>query len=80
MSQVRPVDEIAAISPRALLLVHGEQDDFVLADNARQLYAAARDPKELYLIPKAGHEDFVGLDAAYPQKIIDFFNRYLLEK
>ncbi len=79
MSQVRPVDEIASISPRAVLIVHGEQDDLIPVENAHQLYAAARDPKQLVIIPNAGHQDFVGPGGqGYAEAIITFFNKYLL--
>jgi len=81
MNQVRPIAEIATISPRAILLVHGEQDSLIPVENARQLYAAARDPKALYLIPNAGHQDMVEPGGeAYAQTIIAFFDKYLLGK
>lgn len=80
MVQIRPIDEIPAIGPRPLLLVHGELDDLIPVENARQLYAAAREPKELYLIPNAGHENFVGTDPAYPARIVEFFTKALLQQ
>jgi pimeloyl-ACP methyl ester carboxylesterase len=45
------------ISPVPLLIVHGDKDQFFPADHARQLYAAAREPKELWLIPGFGHAE-----------------------
>ena len=40
------------------LIVHGELDQRIDVDNARQLYAAlASTTKELYIIPGAGHDD-----------------------
>jgi fermentation-respiration switch protein FrsA (DUF1100 family) len=81
MSQVRPIDDIASISPRAILLVHGELDDLIPVENAHQLYAAARDPKALEIIPNAGHQDMVAPGGeAYAQTIISFFDKYLLGK
>lgn len=79
MSQVKPVAEIGTISPRAIMLVHGEQDGLIPVANAHELYAAAREPKELYLIPNAGHQDMVAPGgAAYAEAITTFFNKYLL--
>ena len=46
---------MAGISPRPLLLVHGDKDDVVDVKNATQLYEAAKDPKKLIIIKGAGH-------------------------
>ena len=37
--------------------MHGDKDQFFPADHARQLYASAREPKELWLIPGFGHAE-----------------------
>ncbi len=50
-----PLRHIAAVAPAPLLLVHGEQDDIVHVHAAQQLFAAAREPKELRILPDAGH-------------------------
>lgn len=52
---VSPLQCIAALAPRPLLLVHGSRDDVVKIDSAHQLYAAAGEPKQLMLIEGAGH-------------------------
>jgi fermentation-respiration switch protein FrsA (DUF1100 family) len=79
ISEVRPVDEIASLSPRPVLIVHGERDDLIPVENAHHLYQAAQEPKELYLIPNAGHTNFVHAGGeAYVQKIVEFFDRNLL--
>ncbi len=52
----RPLDYIASISPRQLLLIHGQKDDLVFPEHAHRLYAAAREPKELLLLPEAPHQ------------------------
>ncbi|MCJ7426305.1 MAG: alpha/beta fold hydrolase [Dehalococcoidales bacterium] len=52
---VKPIDYIARISPRPLLLVHGSRDDTVSVDDARRLYAQAGEPKKLVIIEGAGH-------------------------
>ena len=40
-----------------LLIVHGDQDELVPVSQAQKLYDVAGDPKGLYLIPGAGHND-----------------------
>ncbi|MGD9118032.1 MAG: alpha/beta fold hydrolase [Dehalococcoidia bacterium] len=52
---VRPIDYIARISPRPLLLVHGDKDETVSVDDAQRLYAKAGEPKKLAIIEGAGH-------------------------
>ena len=52
---VSPIRYIHQISPRPLLLIHGDKDDTIPLEQAHQLYAQAREPKELVIIPNAGH-------------------------
>jgi fermentation-respiration switch protein FrsA (DUF1100 family) len=52
---VKPIDYIARISPRPLLLVHGSQDETVSVSDAHRLYARAGEPKRLVIIEGAGH-------------------------
>ena len=52
---VSPLNCIPRVSPRPLLLIHGDQDNTVPLDNARTLYEQAKEPKELVIIPGAGH-------------------------
>lgn len=52
---VRPVDYVAKISPRPLLLVHGDGDETVPVDHARRLYRRASEPKKLVIIDGVGH-------------------------
>ncbi len=50
-----PVASVAGISPRALLLVHGSEDDVVPVSHAYRLYDRAGEPKEMVVIDGAGH-------------------------
>jgi pimeloyl-ACP methyl ester carboxylesterase len=52
-----PADAAARIAPVPLLIVHGDKDDFFPVDHAQRLYDAARDPKELWIIPGFGHAE-----------------------
>jgi fermentation-respiration switch protein FrsA (DUF1100 family) len=38
--------------------VHGDADHYFPVDHAEQLYAAANEPKELWIIPGFGHAEF----------------------
>jgi fermentation-respiration switch protein FrsA (DUF1100 family) len=52
---VKPIDYVAGISPRPLLLVHGSQDETVDVGDAYRLYDRAGEPKKLVIIDGAGH-------------------------
>lgn len=78
VSQVRPIDTIASISPRAVLLIHGAQDATLPVRNSYQLYEAAREPKELVIYEQIGHGGFVFQEAEhYRHTILSFLERYL---
>ncbi|MFB0556473.1 MAG: alpha/beta hydrolase family protein [Dehalococcoidia bacterium] len=53
---VFPIHWIDKISPRPLLLVHGDADEVVPLEQAHMLYQKAREPKELAIIPGAKHK------------------------
>jgi len=71
--QVRPVDCIGRISPRAVLIVHGEGDETVPVEHARKLYGAAGEPKEMVLIPGAQHR--LRLEEEAVQSVLGWFRR-----
>jgi uncharacterized protein len=50
-----PERAVALLSPIPLLLIHGEADPIVPPHHARRLYELAGEPKELWLVPGAGH-------------------------
>lgn len=73
-----PIRWVAKISPRPLLLIHGEKDVFISTRRIKALYEAAGEPKELWLIPDAGHRN---ADELYPEeyrkRVVGFFERWL---
>ena len=52
---VRPLDAVARLAPRPILFIHGGADRMTPVDNAYQLYEAARQPKQLWVVPGARH-------------------------
>jgi pimeloyl-ACP methyl ester carboxylesterase len=54
---VPPAEAAARISPVPLLIVHGDQDGYFPVEHAQQIYAAAREPKELWVIQGYGHAE-----------------------
>jgi pimeloyl-ACP methyl ester carboxylesterase len=54
---VPPAEAAARIAPTPFLVVHGDRDLFFPVDHAYQLYEAAREPKELWIVPGFGHAE-----------------------
>ena len=54
-SRICPVDVVDQISPRPLLVIHGTDDQRILESQVRRLFAAADEPKSLWLVPGATH-------------------------
>ncbi len=50
-----PLPEIKKVSPIPLLILHGDRDATVPVHHGRQLYDAALEPKQLWIVPGAGH-------------------------
>ena len=69
---VPPAEAAAKIAPVPLLIVHGDQDHYFPPEHARQLYMAAREPKELWLLPGMGHAE-----SACSQDLVDRIARWL---
>ncbi len=56
-----------------ILFIQGEKDSLVPCYMVKQLYNACPSPKELLLIPEAGHAESIAMDSkSYYKAIIDF--------
>jgi dipeptidyl aminopeptidase/acylaminoacyl peptidase len=84
---VSPEEAIASISPRPVLLIHGEDDQITPAQHALRLKESAGDRAELWLLPGRQHTEGVRLAPDYEKdspvrkvflsKVTQFFKRYL---
>ncbi len=74
-----PIRWVSRISPRALLLIHGGQDPYVPTPQVQRLYNLAGEPKELWIVPEAGHR---AVDRRCPDeyrtRVLAFFDKYLV--
>lgn len=78
IKSVRPIDVVAKISPTALLFIHGDQDTTIPVRNAYALYAAAKEPKQLYILPGVNHGGFLQAEPErFPKTILTFLETYL---
>ena len=67
---VSPVNWVDKISPRPLLLVHGDADELIPVEHARRLYQKAGQPKELAIISGAKHK--MRLEKAAMDFVVDW--------
>lgn len=71
-----PFADIETISPRPMLFISGENAHS--REFSEEAYRLAAEPKELYLVPKAGHVDLYDRVNLIPfDKLESFFNKYL---
>jgi pimeloyl-ACP methyl ester carboxylesterase len=76
--EVRARDFVPRLAPRPLLVVTGTADGTVPRSMADELFRAAGDPKELYVVEGAGHGDYAArAPGAYEARMVDFFERSL---
>jgi dipeptidyl aminopeptidase/acylaminoacyl peptidase len=76
---MRAVDVVHAIAPRPLLIVGGSDDRSVPPAMARRLYAAAREPKALWIIDGATHGEYeTETGGKFGRRLVHFFERTLL--
>jgi pimeloyl-ACP methyl ester carboxylesterase len=68
-----PAAAAARISPVPVLIVHGDKDHYFPPEHGRQLYAGAREPKELWLIPGFGHAE-----RATDDKLVDRISAWVV--
>jgi alpha-beta hydrolase superfamily lysophospholipase len=74
---LRPIDSIANVRC-PVLLVSGTADRHTTEAQTRALFAAASDPKGLWLVPGATHDDLYRFDPeGYARHVIDFLDRNL---
>jgi uncharacterized protein len=77
-SRIRPVDVVARIYPRPLMVVHCMKDSVIPPQHSELNFAAARGPKWFWRIPTGGHID--GLKVAgeeYARRVSQFFDESL---
>jgi fermentation-respiration switch protein FrsA (DUF1100 family) len=64
-----------------MLFIHGSEDHYVLPDNAKKLYDACSMPKELLMIPHAGHASSRYTDKqVYERHLFLFLDQYMKEQ
>ena len=74
---LRPIDHVARLAPRPLLIIHGSADAFTPVEHGRQLHAAAPSA-EYWEVPGADHaHSYAANPQAYVDRVAGFCERSL---
>ncbi|MCA1572388.1 MAG: alpha/beta fold hydrolase [Chloroflexi bacterium] len=75
---VDPIQAVARIAPRALLLIAPREDRLISWRQSQRLYDAAGEPKELVIVDGAAHAEAYAVDpVAYRERVLGFLERHL---
>lgn len=69
---------LTRITPRPILFIHGERDSYIPVEQSRLLYALSAQPKYIWVVPDAKHNQAVSVEPEeYSRRTVEFFDRYL---
>ena len=71
-----PAEAVADVSPIPLLIIHGDQDPIVPSHHGQRLFELAREPKQLWMVPGAGHIQAFH-KSEYRDRFVTFLNDIL---
>jgi uncharacterized protein len=73
-------EALGQLAPRPILMIHGGRDTYITPKMAGQLFARAREPKRLWIVDGARHNQaFRTAPDEYQRRILEFFNQHLPE-
>lgn len=75
---LRPIAGVSRISPRPILFISDRSDQVVPPTDSEQMFAAAHDPKELWLLEGKGHGSTIRRPSPeYRDRVVAFIRRAL---
>ena len=71
---------VSRMTPRPLFFIHGKKDGYINPKQALRIYRKAKEPKFIWIVPKAKHNRSVEVSPQlYNQRTAAFFKQYLLQ-
>ncbi len=78
---MQPIDSVAAIAPRPLFLIHGASDSLIPMAHSEALFAAAGEPKQIWIVPDTEHCAAYFTDRQeYVRRVSQFFAQTLVDE
>lgn len=75
---VSPINRVARIAPRGLLLIAPKEDRLISYRQSLKLFDRAGEPKELFVVEGAGHaKSYFVAGAEYERRVLGFLGRHL---
>jgi fermentation-respiration switch protein FrsA (DUF1100 family) len=75
---IAPSRAAAKLGATPLMVINGGEDPLVASADARKIFAAAQGPKELWIVPEAGHAGALAIDPKqYASRVRAFLARYM---
>jgi alpha-beta hydrolase superfamily lysophospholipase len=79
--QVAPVEHIGKLAPASILLLTGTEDQHATAEDLHRLANRCQGPRDLWLVPGAGHKDiFDAGGQEYRARVLQFFEQWLFRE
>ncbi len=77
VDELRPIDKISNLKI-PVLIIAGENDRHTTLEESKQLFGAANEPKEMWIVPRAAHQDLSKIaPAEYEKRVSRFFQNAL---
>jgi fermentation-respiration switch protein FrsA (DUF1100 family) len=77
VEQLQPMNSIARLAA-PVLVIGGSRDAYTSEAETRELFAAAAEPRELWIVQGAAHQDFSRFDPeAYDTHVVAFLRKWL---
>jgi alpha-beta hydrolase superfamily lysophospholipase len=81
LDRVVPAEHVGKFSPTPVLLLTGTEDSHADPASVKRLFERCGEPRELWLVPGAGHTDVFDIAGkAFEERVLDFLNRRLFSK
>ncbi len=72
---------LTRMMPRPMLFIHGGRDSYIPVEQSRALYALSAQPKYLWIVQEAKHNQSVtARPEEYARRTVEFFDRYLARR
>ena len=76
-SRIAPIDSLRSLHA-PILVISGENDTRTTAEDTRHLFAAAHEPKELWIVPGADHENlYAYAPDEYTRRVLAFLDAHI---
>jgi uncharacterized protein len=74
------INYVSSIAPRPVLFIYGENDNRAPLNDGKLLFEKAREPKEIFIVPGAGHgEAYLKAGMEYENVMLKFFKKVFKE-